>query len=127
MRGHMRPRGGRSWEIKFDLGVDPLTGKREARYASVKGTKKDAQAKLTELLSEATRGVLVDPIKETLSAFLDRWDRNWATHNVSPKTAERYRRLIATQIKPHLGGLLVQKIKPSTSTRSMRSCCNPVA
>jgi integrase len=111
VRGHIRRRGERSWEIKFDLGVDPITGRRETRYASVKGTKKDAQAKLTELLSEAARGVLVDPTKETLSAFLDRWDRDWASHHVSPKTAERYRQLIANQIKPHLGATPVQRVK----------------
>ncbi len=112
MSGHIRRRGERSWEIKFDLGVNPLNGKREIRYASVKGAKKDAQAKLTELLSEHARGVLVDPSKETLAAFMDRWDRDWATHNVSLKTAERYRQLMTNQIKPHLGAMPVQKVKP---------------
>lgn len=90
MSGHIRRRGERSWELKFDLGVDPVTGKRETRYASVKGTKRDAQAKLTELLSEHARGVLVDASKETLSEFMSRWDTDWAIHNVSLKTAERY-------------------------------------
>jgi integrase len=112
MSGHIRRRGERSWELKFDLGgVDPVTGKRETRYASVKGTKKDAQAKLTELLSEHARGVLVDPTKETLGAFMDRWDLDWASHHVSGKTIERYRQLIAGQIKPHLGAMPVQRIK----------------
>lgn len=112
MTGHIRKRGERSWELKFDLGADPLTGKRGIRYQSFKGTKREAQAKLTELLSEAARGVLTDPSKETLSAFADRWDHDWASHNVSLKTAERYRQLIANQIKPHLGAMPVQKIKP---------------
>ena len=112
MRGHIRRRGERSWEIKFDLGIDPVTGKRLVRYQSIKGTKKEAQAKLTELLSEAARGVLVDASKETLSEFMDRWDPDWASHNVSLKTAERYRQLITNQIKPHFGAMLVQKIKP---------------
>ena len=111
MSGHIRRRGERSWELKFDLGRDPVTGKRQIRYASVKGSRKDAQAKLTELLSEAARGVLVDASKETLAAFMDRWDRDWASHNVSLKTVERYRQLITNQIKPHLGAMPVQKIK----------------
>ena len=112
MRGHIRRRGARSWEIKFDLGIDPVTAKRLVRYQSIKGTRKDAQAKLTELLSEAARGVLVDASKETLSEFMSRWDTDWASHNVSLKTGERYRQLITNQIKPHLGAMLVQKIKP---------------
>ena len=40
MTGHVRRRGTRSWEIKFDLGTDPLTGRRLTRYHSVKGTKR---------------------------------------------------------------------------------------
>ena len=43
MTGHIRRRGERSWELKFDLGADPLTGKRRIRYASFKGTKRDAE------------------------------------------------------------------------------------
>jgi integrase len=110
--GHIRRRGRNSWELKFDLGIDPVTGKRETRYQSIKGTKKEAQAKLTELLSEQARGVLVDPTKETVTAFLDRWCTDWASHNVSRKTAERYQQLITHQVKPHLGAMSVQKVKP---------------
>jgi integrase len=112
MSGHIRRRGDRSWELKFDLGIDPVTGKRKTRYASVKGTKKEAQAKLTELLSEHARGVLVDASKETLSDFMNRWDTDWASHNVSLKTAERYRQLLVNQIRPHLGTVPMQRIKP---------------
>jgi integrase len=112
MRGHIRRRGKNSWELKFDLGIDPATGKRETRYQSIKGTRKEAQAKLTELLSSHARGVLVDQSKETLAIFLDRWCADWASHNVSRKTAERYRQLIAHQVKPHLGNMPVQKVKP---------------
>jgi integrase len=112
MTGHIRRRGERSWEIKYDLGVDPLTGKRETRYASIKGTKREAQIKLTELLSAADRGVHIDASKETLSAFLDRWDRDWANANVSPKTIERYRELINKHVRPHVGAIAVQKIRP---------------
>jgi hypothetical protein len=31
MTGHIRRRGTRSFELKFDTGVDPLTGKRRIR------------------------------------------------------------------------------------------------
>ena len=112
MSGHIRRRGERSWEIKFDLGVNPLTGKREIRYASVKGTKKDAQAKLTELLSEHARSVLVDPSKETLAAFMDRWDRDFAALHVSPKTRERYRQIANKQVIPNIGQVPLQKLRP---------------
>jgi hypothetical protein len=97
MSGHIRRRGA-GWELKFDTGVDQATGRRGTRYASFRGNKRQAQAKLTELLGESARGTLVDASKETLSTFLERWDRDWAVSNVSPKTMERYRQLIANQI-----------------------------
>jgi integrase len=112
MSGHIRRRGERSWELKYDLGVDPITAKRRIRYANVKGTKREAQAKLTELLSAADRGAHVDASKETLAEFLDRWDRDWASSNVGAKTRERWQELAAIQIKPHIGALLIQKVRP---------------
>ena len=111
-QGHIRRRGEGTWELKFDLGTNPVTGKRETRYHSFKGTRREAQAELVRLSAEAIKGVYVDASRETISQFLDRWDRDWASHHVSPKTAERYRQLIANQIKPHLGATPVQKVKP---------------
>jgi integrase len=110
MSGHIRRRGKRSWEIKFDTGAG--TSERATKYYSVKGTKRDAQAKLTELLNEAARGTLIDPSKETLGAFLDRWERDWASNNTSPKTVERFRQLIVNNIKPCLGHVPIQRLKP---------------
>jgi hypothetical protein len=112
MSGHIRRRGENSWELKFDTGRD-ARGARGVRYMSFKGTKRAAAARLTELLGESARGTLVDASKETLRDFLSRWDRDWAVSNVSPKTMERYRQLIANQIVKHLGNMPVQKIKPA--------------
>jgi integrase len=79
MSGHVRRRSPSSWEIKFESGVDPATGRRATKYVSIKGTKKQAEARLIELLNDAARGALVDHSKETLAAFLARWRRDWAT------------------------------------------------
>jgi integrase len=112
MPGHIRRRGARSWEIKLESGVDPTTGKRKTVYRSVKGTKKQAESALVKLLNEAASGRLVDATKETLGAFLTRWDRDWAAHNVSPKTRERWGQLIAVQIAPLLGNASIQRVEP---------------
>jgi integrase len=111
-QGHIRPRGSGSWELKFDLGRDPLTGKRQSRYVSFKGTKREAQAELTRLLAETNIGTYVDPSKVALAEFLDRWARDWVPANVSPKTGERYRQLLDNQVKPHIGALPIQKLRP---------------
>ena len=41
--GHIRPRGAGSWEIKYDVGRDALTGRRITRYRTIHGSKRDAQ------------------------------------------------------------------------------------
>jgi len=111
-QGHIRRGGRESWELKFDLGRDPLSGKRKIRYASFKGTKRQAQAELNRLISENAAGAGVDPSKVTLAEFLERWLRDWASINVSPKTLERYRQLVKNQIVPNIGAVAVQKLRP---------------
>jgi integrase len=110
--GHIRRRGERSWELKFDIGRDPATGRRTTRHASFKGTKRAAQAELTRLLAARDAGADVDPTRQTVEQFLQRW-LNWAATNVSPKTAERYGELVHTYVLPRLGAMPVQKLRPT--------------
>jgi integrase len=111
MTGHVRRRGTRSWELKFDVGVD-AAGRRKTRYASFKGTKRDAEIELAKLIAAASKGEQVDPSKITVSEFLGRWERDWATANVGPKTLERYSELLRLHVKPRIGATRVQKLRP---------------
>jgi len=54
-RGSIRRRGKRSWQIRFDDGID-AAGRRKARWATVKGTRQHAQRELTRLLVAADAG-----------------------------------------------------------------------
>jgi integrase len=113
MSGHIRRRDERSWELKFDLGTDPLTGKRTIRYQSFKGTKREAQARLAELLAAVAKGSHIDPNKITVAEFvrarIDQWE---ASGSISARSAERYRELAKNQIVPFLGAKRLQKLKP---------------
>lgn len=112
MKGHIRPRGKRSWELKFDAGRDAVTGKRKVQYVSFRGTKREAQAKLTELLDAVNKGAYVEPSKVTVAehvrARIDQWE---ASKDITARTAERYRELAENQIIPHLGDRALQKVK----------------
>jgi len=110
MTGHVRRRGARSWELKFDVGVD-ANGNRKIRYASFKGTKRDAQIELAKLIAAAAAGTLPDPSKTTVGEYLLKWIDGH--RGLSGKTAERYRQLIVSQIIPHLGAIVLQKLKPA--------------
>jgi integrase len=112
MTGHIRRRGKNSFELKFDAGRDPVTGKRKIRYSSFKGSKRAAELELARLVSEHDAGNSVDPSKITVAEFFDRWDRDWAAANVSLKTLERYRQIARLQIKPNIGNLAIQKLRP---------------
>jgi integrase len=112
MTGHIRRRGKQSWELKFDIGVDPTTSKRRIRYCSFKGTKRAAELELARLISEHADGSGVDPSKVTVAEFFDRWDRDFAAVHVSPKTRERYSQLAMKQIIPNIGSMQLQKVRP---------------
>jgi integrase len=113
MKGHIRQRGKRSWELKFDAGRDPATGKRKVQYHSFKGTKREAQIKLAELIASVGKGAYVEPHKVTVADFVrarvDQWE---AAGDISARTAQRYRQLVENQIVPYLGATLLQKLRP---------------
>jgi integrase len=112
MSGHIRRRGERSWELKFDLGRDPVTGKREIRYHSFRGTKRQAQAELTGRTADVQRGNYVEVTTETVGGFMNTWARDVASLHVTPKTLERYNELIKNQVQPHIGHRPIQKLRP---------------
>jgi integrase len=116
MSGSIRQRSPGSWEVKLEAGVDPATGRRRTIFRTVRGTKREAQARLVTLLNEAAGGGLVDYSKETVAGFLNRWLRDWAAHHASPKTRSRWGQLIDNQVMPRLGGAQMQKIKPAHLT-----------
>jgi hypothetical protein len=66
-QGHIREQGDGSWEIKFDLGRDPLTGRRITKYVTFRGTKRKAQEELTRLLGQRNEGTYVEPTKMTVA------------------------------------------------------------
>ena len=112
MTGHVRRRGERSWELKFDTGTDPLTGQRRIRYASFKGTKRAAEIELARLVAEHAAGNGVDPTRATVGEFLATWLRDWANQNVSPLSFQHYEQMIRFYVVPHIGALPIQKLRP---------------
>ena len=111
MKGAIIRRGKSSWRLKFDVGR-AADGKRKIAYHTFRGIKKDAEAELVRLMNGANNGNYVDPSKLTTAQFLEQWDRDWASLNLSPKTIERYRELVRIHIAPNIGTELVQKLRP---------------
>ena len=113
MRGNITRRGKASWRVKFDLDRDPVSGKRQTRYVTVRGKRQDAERELARLLNEAHNGTLVEPSKLTVAEYMRARVEHWhASKQISAKTAERYRELVENQITPHIGNTLLQKLRP---------------
>lgn len=113
MKGTIRRRGKASWEIKYELPRDPATGERRTRFKTVRGKRADAEKELRAILYRIDKGVAVDPSKITVAEYLDGWLADVAPQRVGAKALERYRGLVKNQIKPHLGHLQLQKLRPA--------------
>ena len=111
-QGHIRQRGPQRWELKFDLGRDPTTGKRLSRYVNFNGTKREAQAELNRLLSRRNEGTYVDPTKMSVAEYLEHWLTVDIDRRVARKTAVRHRQLVQRHIAPRLGALPMRKLMP---------------
>lgn len=109
-RGSITKRGEGSWRIKFSLGTDPATGERRTQYATVRGTKKQAQAELTKRLAEVDEGSFVERSATTVGQYARHWISSIAPAKVSPKTLERYTELVEKHIIPRLGATALQRL-----------------
>ncbi|MDR5727951.1 MAG: site-specific integrase [Terriglobia bacterium] len=108
MKGTITRRGMSSWRLKFDVGR-AASGKRQIRYLTVRGKRRDAERELAKHLTAFHQGTSVEPSNITVTEYI----RGWLdTADVSPKTLERYRQLAEQQIIPHLGAHTLQKLRP---------------
>jgi integrase len=112
MTGHIRQRSPGSWEIKFDAGRDPVTGKRKTRFVTVKGGKKAAQQELRRLLATVDEGRFVEPSKLTVGQYVERWLDEHAKYKVSAKTFERYAELLRLHAVPVIGHHPLTRLDP---------------
>jgi integrase len=110
--GHIRRRGAKSWEIRFDVGRDPVTGKRRTQTKTVRGTKKEAQAELRRQLNALDEGTFVEPAKLTVAEYLDWWLTNEAAFNVTTRTLQGYREKVDKHVVPEIGAVRLQKLQP---------------
>ena len=111
-RGHVLQRSKGSYTVVLALGRDPSTGKRRQQWLTVKGTKRDAERKLTELLHEIDNGGFVNSSKSVLGDFLRQWLDTYAATNVRARTLEGYSAVIDRHLIPQLGRIPLSELQP---------------
>ena len=90
MRGSIIQRSKGSWTIILNLGRDPATGKRKQQWVTVRGTKKQAETRLSELLNQMDTGGFIKPTKETFGSFLQRYLDDYISTQIRATTLEAY-------------------------------------
>jgi integrase len=112
MRGTIKQRSKGSWTLWWD---EPRAedGKRRQRSKTIKGTKKDAETRLREILASLDSCSYVVPSKQTVGDFLIRWLKDYAAHNVRPRTLDGYRDIIEQHLIPSLGPIPLISLTPA--------------
>lgn len=112
MRGNITKRSENSYRIKVCVGKNPLTGKYDSYFETVKGNKKEAERRLRDVLTELDKGFLVQPNKVTLSDYLKAWLTDYCKPNLSPRTLELYEYICQKHITPSLGSMSLTELRP---------------
>jgi integrase len=110
--GHIRQRSENSFEIRYSLGNDPVTGKWKVKTVTFKGTRKEAQGELRRILKALNTSDYVEPSKMTTADYLKQWIATIKSQ-VSPKTHDRYAEIIRNSLVPTFGSHLLNKLSPA--------------
>lgn len=117
MSGHLVERGANRWAIVLE--TRDANGRRKQKWHSFRGTKREAQKRLAELVTECEHGTYVEPSKQTVATFFADWLRDWAPGKASPKTLERYQSLVAHVIAA-IGDKPMQQVRGGDLNRLYR-------
>ena len=113
--GHIRLRttknGKKSYQVIVEAEKDPLTGKRQRQYVTVKGTKKDAEAILDRMKNELNTGGLLKPSAIKLSDWIDQWLKLYLP-NIEATTRAGYEESIKTRLIPYIGNTPLNRLTP---------------
>ena len=111
MRGNIRRRSNGSWTIQVYSGKDPETGRKRYVSRTVRGSKKDAETALANLIRAQETGLDLSAARLTVAAFLDRW-LQVSRNRVKPRTHFRYGELVRLHVNPVIGGTQLTKLRP---------------
>lgn len=114
MKGYVRKRGD-TWQLAVYLGIDDQK-RRQYTYETVVGTKREAERRLAQVLTEVNAGRRNAPAKTTIASLAAAW---WETASpaLSPTTRRGYRRILDTRLLPAFGDMRVTRLTPQKLDR----------
>lgn len=115
-RGNLRQRSRGTWTLTLELEPGP-DGRRRQSFETFKGSKRAANARLTELLSQVDKGQQPDKSKLTVGSYLDIWVRDVVSMRSAARTTISYSSVIKNHITPALGGIALVKLQAADVER----------
>jgi integrase len=109
--GHIRARSG-SFELRYSLGADPVTGRRKTATATIKGSRRDAEKELRRLLHQVDTGEHVDPTRASMQQYLEQWLKA-VQPALASRSYERYATIVSKYLIPGFGAIQVNKLTPA--------------
>ena len=111
MNGSIYRRRNGTWEYRFDIGPDPLTGRRRTTGKSGFKTKKEAAQALRSAVTAHERGRSVRRNAQTVSTFLVEWHAS-VRAQLRPSTWVNYRDYLNGYVLPIIGDSRLQDVTP---------------
>jgi len=112
MKGHICKRSKDSWSIIIDIGRDPYTGKRRQQWHTVRGTKKDAERALRDMLLSFDQGTYVKPSRINVGEWLTQWCDTYVAMHTTIRTQESYKSIVDRHLIPSLGAIPLSELRP---------------
>ena len=79
----------------------------------MRGTRKQADDKLREMLGDKDAGTLGIATRDTVGAYLDRWLETVVKPSRRARTHHDYKRVVGDYIEPHVGKAKLGKLTPA--------------
>lgn len=109
MRGSKRKLKEGVWELRVDLGADPITGKRKQLSRTFRGPARAADQALRDLVDQQAPS-RSDGVGATFGKLLDQWLEECERLELSPTTLRNYRAQVEHTIRPALGKVQLNRL-----------------
>ncbi|GAA2607714.1 site-specific integrase [Actinomadura fulvescens] len=109
---------GKTWYYVIRV-TDPETGLSKPKWVGGFADEDEAKEARDEARVKARRGEYIDRNAITVAEYLDQWIESHAVE-IRPRTLAGYRTMIRLYIKPHIGGLRLQAVRPARITKLYR-------
>jgi integrase len=115
-------RGESSYRLTVSCGYDKqgkkLMKRKTIDLTHIKPNKREEEANKQWILfkDEVEKGIFLDAGKITFEDFIEKWLKDYAEHELAPKTLHRYKELLNTRIIPVLGHIKLNQLQPTHLT-----------